>query len=203
MQKTIERISILPFRFSGIFLLLSITVLFLACGTEQEADQVSLSNKFVPPGTYPTPKGTDSELGLAGYAKVFCSALFVSGREPEEAKKNSGFFFLPEEDRAYVRYEIDREKKMVELTLGDTLSRKAKYFESQGCIILSGKDEIFFDPVPVETRLPDAATQPWPMGEVLEENGLPAEIDSAVLAKAVETAFSPPDALAAAFLVVY
>ncbi|HEV2986124.1 MAG TPA: hypothetical protein VGX46_17120, partial [Vicinamibacterales bacterium] len=38
------------------------------------------------------PEGTPISLGLAGYAKVLCSAVFVSGREPAEAFKNSGFF---------------------------------------------------------------------------------------------------------------
>ena len=37
------------------------------------------------------PEGiTPLALGLAGYAKVLCSAVFVSGREPAEAFKNSG-----------------------------------------------------------------------------------------------------------------
>jgi len=203
MQRTSERIPPFPSRLSAFLLLLAVAILFPACGSEKETDQVALSNKLVPPGTYPSPQGTDTELGLAGYAKVFCSAIFVSGRDPEEAMKNSGFFFLPEEDRGHVRYFIDREKKTVELTLGDTLSRKAKYFGSQGCILLSNEDKIFFEPVPVETRLPNASTQPWPMGDALEYEGLPSEIDSTVLAEAVETAFSPPEALTAAFLVVY
>ena len=35
------------------------------------------------------PEGiTPIELGLAGYAKVLCSAVFVSERQPEEAFKN-------------------------------------------------------------------------------------------------------------------
>ena len=37
------------------------------------------------------PTGTHTELGLQGSAKVLCSAVFVSGRDPEEFARNSGF----------------------------------------------------------------------------------------------------------------
>jgi hypothetical protein len=36
------------------------------------------------------PVGAAQELELAGYAKVLCSAVFVSGRDPVEAVRNSG-----------------------------------------------------------------------------------------------------------------
>src|SRR6266496_5718923 len=56
------------------------------------------------------PEGTPISLGLAGYAKVLCSAVFVSGREPAEAFKNSGFFLFPDDQRAGVTYAVDRDK---------------------------------------------------------------------------------------------
>ena len=36
--------------------------------------------------TAPPPLGTHTELGLQGSAKVLCSAVFVSGREPEDVQ---------------------------------------------------------------------------------------------------------------------
>src|SRR5712671_5798234 len=54
------------------------------------------------------PEGiTPIALGLAGYAKVLCSAVFVSGREPAEAFTNSGYFLLEDEQRVGVTYAID------------------------------------------------------------------------------------------------
>ena len=144
------------------------------------------------------PEGTPITLGLAGYAKVLCSAVFVSGREPAEAFRNSGFFLFPDEHRAGVTYAVDRDKKLVRMTHGAT-TRTAKFYGDQGCIIHpQDHDGIYFTPVPVKTRLPDAATQPWPMGDAPSREPLPAGLDAARVAKAVDLAFADPEALTAA-----
>jgi len=143
------------------------------------------------------------ELGLAGYAKVLCSAVFVSLRDPDEAFQHSGFFMMPNNKSDGITYVVDREKKLVRMTLGD-VSRSARFYGDQGCIIDSKKhDGILFQPVAVKTRLPDAAKQPWPMGDQTSKESAPAGLDRARVAKAVELAFSDPNALTAAFLVVY
>jgi hypothetical protein len=110
----------------------------------------------------------------AGRARqVLCSAVFVSGREPAEAFKNSGFFLFPDEHRAGVSYAVDRDKKLVRMTHGAT-TRTAKFYGDQGCIIHpQDHDGIYFTPVPVKTRLPDATTQPWPMGDAPSRAPLP------------------------------
>src|SRR3954467_9268765 len=149
------------------------------------------------------PDGTPIALGLAGYAKVLCSAVFVSGREPAEAFENSGFFLFPEHERRGVTYDVDREKKLVRMTHGTT-TRTAKFYSDQGCIIHPQDHEgIFFTPKPVKTRLPDASSQPWPMGDAPSGEPFPAGADRARVAKAVDLAFSDPSALTAAFVVVY
>jgi hypothetical protein len=65
-------------------------------------------------------RGTPVSLGLAGYAKVLCSAAFVSERDPAEAFKNSGFFLFPDDKIAGVTYVVDRDKKLVRMTHGTT-----------------------------------------------------------------------------------
>src|SRR5271155_2354401 len=80
------------------------------------------------------PAGTSVELGLQGYAKVLCSAVFVSGRDPEEAFEHSGFFFMPDDQHDGVTYLIDRTQKMARVTRG-AVSRSAKFYGDQGCII--------------------------------------------------------------------
>jgi CubicO group peptidase (beta-lactamase class C family) len=150
-----------------------------------------------------TPVGTPIELGLAGYAKVLCSAVFVSGRDPEEAVKNSGYLFMPAGKADAVQWTVDRERQSVGMSL-DGVTREAKLYGDQGCIIHPrGKSGIFFEPVPVKTTLPDAGSQPWPMGDRGAESPPPPEIDAVKLGAAVEAAFSDPEALTAGLVVVH
>ena len=158
---------------------------------------------FQPERTRYIPEGSPVELGLAGYAKVLCSAAFVSGRDPKEAARNSGFFLMPPGLEDKPTWTIDHEQKLVRMTLDGT-TREAKYYGDQGCII-HHKDNprIHFKPVPVKTSLPDAASQPWPMGDATRDEPLPSEINRAKLEAAVDAVFADPDALTAGFVVVY
>jgi CubicO group peptidase (beta-lactamase class C family) len=150
------------------------------------------------------PEGiTPLALGLAGYAKVLCSAVFVSGREPAEAFTNSGYFLLEDEQRAGITYAIDRDQKRVRLTKG-ALTRTAKFYGDQGCIIHpQDHDGIYFTPVAVKTRLPDAASQPWPMGDATPKGAAPTGIDRARVQKALDLAFGDPAGLTAGVVIVH
>jgi CubicO group peptidase (beta-lactamase class C family) len=147
------------------------------------------------------PIGTPVEFGLAGYAKVLCSAVFVSFREPAEAFRNSGYWMMPNDQQDGITYVVDRQEKLVRITRAG-ITRTAKFYGDQGCIIQAqdGKG-IHFTPVSVKTRLPDAASQQWPMGDQPTKDT--TDIDRARVAKAVDLAFANPDGLTAAFLVVY
>jgi CubicO group peptidase (beta-lactamase class C family) len=162
-------------------------------------------------GTFSTPPvGTHTELGLAGYAKVLCSAVFVSNRDPNEAAKNSGYFFMPEGEADKVTWTVDRNHKAVTTTIG-TVVRSARHYGDQGCIIdRPGKSGVDFTLVPVTTKLPDAMTQPWPMGDRLpaadagRQSGAKDEgIDRLKLDAAVEAAFADPAALTAGLVIVH
>ncbi len=149
------------------------------------------------------PEGTPVELGLAGWAKVLCSAVFVSGRDPDEAFVNSGFFFMEPSDRPLVSGRvIDRDSGSVTLTWADSISRTARFHGDQGCVI-DTEAGIAFTPVPVASTLPDPATQDWPMGDRVPEAPFPADVDGQQLAAAVQTAFADTASLTAAFLVVH
>jgi hypothetical protein len=122
---------------------------------------------------YPTPTGSPTSNGLAGFAKILCSAVFVSGRQPEEAAKNSAYFFMPRGEDADVTFKIDRAQTTVTTTRGE-VSRTAKLHGDQGCIIENlEKPGIHFKPVPVRTALPDATTQAWPMGDAPSDGTAP------------------------------
>jgi CubicO group peptidase (beta-lactamase class C family) len=151
----------------------------------------------------PAPQGTHTENGLAGFAKILCSAVFVSGRDPDEAAKNSAYFFMPAAEQNSVKYTVDRYYKSVKASFGTT-TREARYYSDQGCIIqIPNKPGISFTRIPVSTTLPDAATQPWPMGDQPDSTPLPAGINRAKLDAALDAAFADPAALTAAFLVVH
>ena len=114
-----------------------------------------------------------------------CCARRSSSRAatPAEAFENSGFFLFPEDERRGVTYDVDRDKQLVRMTHG-AVTRTAKFYGDQGCIIHpQDHDGIFFTPVPVKTRLPDAASQPWPMGDAPSTEPAPAGIDRARIAE--------------------
>jgi CubicO group peptidase (beta-lactamase class C family) len=141
---------------------------------------------------------------LAGTAKILCSALFVSGREEGEARAHLTPYFLGASMDSITKVEVDRQRKLVRLTLANRITREAKLYGDQGCVIHQpGRDSVFFKPVRVTSTLPDASKTPWPMGDVLPKTPLPAEIDTVKLREAVDAAFASPDGLTAAFLVAY
>ena len=74
----------------------------------------------------------------------------------------------------------------------------------QGCVILpAGQGSVRFTPVDVKSRLPDPATRPWPMGDVVPKDPLPPGIDAAKVKRAVDLAFEPAEALTAAVVVTW
>jgi len=149
------------------------------------------------------PEGTAEELGLAAYTKILCSAVFVTGRDPDEAAKNSAYWMVPNNEAAQVTFEVDRSQKLVRATLG-AATKTARYYGDQGCVLPAhGKDTIAFTPIAVRTALPDAMTMAWPMGDKADATPLPASVDRDKLAAAVDAAFADPAALTAAFVVVY
>jgi CubicO group peptidase (beta-lactamase class C family) len=161
----------------------------------------------------PAPQGTHTENGLAGYAKILCSGVFVSGRAPEDVARGSAYFFMPQAEQDKVQWTIDAKVKSARATLG-TITREARYYGDQGCIIQNPlKPGIHFKPTPVRTRLPPAATQPWPMGDAEPapaHGGANASSESSTstlnrskLDAAVDAAFADPAAMTAAFLVVH
>lgn len=153
---------------------------------------------------YEPPPGDPLSHYTAGFAKVMCSAVFVTGLDPDFAAANVGYFVSPPEERAKVgKPVVDRAAKAVHVTLPDGVTRTARYLGSQGCVTLPPDGKLRFTPVAVRSRLPDPATQDWPMGDRLPEGPPPAGVDAAKLRQAIEAAFAPPEAMTAAFVVTW
>jgi CubicO group peptidase (beta-lactamase class C family) len=162
------------------------------------AKSLELDTPYVPP------PGDPLEHHTAGYAKVMCSAVFITGLDPDFAADNVGFFTGPHAERRLVgKPVIDRANRAVHITMPNGVTRTARQFGSQGCVTLPvGKSAVAFTPVAVKSALPDAATQAWPMGDVLPDTPLPAEIDAAKLKQALDAAVEPAG-MTAAFVVTW
>ncbi len=95
------------------------------------AKSLELSTPYVPP------PGDPLEHYASGFAKIMCSAVFVTGLDPAFAAGNIGYFTAPLAERAKLGTpKIDREKRTVEVTMPNGTVRVAKQVGSQGCVTL-------------------------------------------------------------------
>src|SRR6266436_5427058 len=163
------------------------------------AKSLELNTPYVPP------PGDPLEHHTAGFAKIMCLAVFVTGLDPDFAAENVGYFTSPYAERAKVgKPVIDRAAKAVHVGLPNGATLTAKYLGSQGCVTLPvGKSSVDFTPIDVKSKLPSPLTQPWPMGDVLPKAPFPPEIDAAKVKQAVDAAFEPAAELTAAFVVTW
>lgn len=172
-------------------------------GATREALIARARSLEIPTGYEPVP-GDPIEHHAAGYAKVLCSGIFVSGFDSAFVAENMGYFTAPYEvRRSFPRVRIDRTARSVTVTTPAGVERLARLLGSQGCVALpSGRSEPFFTPVVVRSALPDSATEPWPMGDAPSAAAWPIGVDRAKVDAAVQAAFDPA-AMTAAFLVTY
>src|ERR1700674_3130151 len=178
-------------------------VIVTAAAAQDYDTLIARAKSFELATPYVPPPGDPLAHHAAGYAKVMCSAVFMTGLAPDFAAANVGFFTAPYEVRARLgKPVLDRAGQAGHVTVPNGLTRTAKYLGSQGCVTLRiGQSAVNFTPAVVRSRLPDPATQPWPLGDLLSQEPLPPEIDAAKLKQAVDAAFSPPEGLTAAFIV--
>ncbi len=154
---------------------------------------------------YELPPGDALHHHTAGFANTLCSAVFLTGLDPEDAAANVGGFSGPFEHRHHVVDTIvDYERQLVSLTLPDGVTRTAKRYGSQGCVAHAiGEDSVRFTPSEVPSNLPPAETTPWPMGDVLSDEPIPVEVDMARVEEAIDVGFGPPEARTLALVVTY
>jgi CubicO group peptidase (beta-lactamase class C family) len=154
------------------------------------------------------------ELALRDYAKLMCSAVFISGRDLIEAERDSGplvtenlgssYSVFSEADRAQAQVRVEQRLKIVTATFQDFVPGVARFYGDQGCVILPpGVKDAFFTPEKVTTRLPPADSQSWPMGDTIAKQSLPQGIDAARLEAVVDQVFSDPAGETIAFLVIH
>ena len=170
-----------------------------AQGLLERAKALELDTPYVPP------PGDPLEHHAAGFAKIMCSAVFITGLSPDFAAENVGFFTGPYPERARLgKPVVDRTAKAVHVTLPSGVRRTARYLGDQGCVTLPlGADSVSFRPIRVRSRLPDPSTQPWPVGDALPRTQPPAGLDAAKVKQAIDAAFEPAAGMTAAFVVTW
>jgi len=163
------------------------------------ADSLELDTPYTPP------PGDTLSLHASGFAKILCSAVFITGLDFDFAAENIGYFTAPYEIRSFLNdRRLDLENQAVHITLPNGVVRTAKYYGDQGCICLpEGQDDLYFEPVDVQSNLPDPSIQPWPMGDVLPDKMMTEGVNMGLVKEAVDAAFQNPDALTAALVVTY
>src|SRR5438105_15032294 len=163
------------------------------------AKSLELNTPYVPP------PGTALEHHAAGFAQIMCSAVFITGLDPDFAAENVGYFTAPYAERAKLgKPIIDRAGQAVHVTLPNGVRRTAKFVGDQGCVTLPlGRSSPNFKPIRVASVLPDPSTQAWPTGDLLPTDPLAPELDTAAIRAAVDTAFQPGAAMTAAFVVAW
>jgi len=176
-----------------------------AVAQDARAALIARAKSFELATPYVPPPGDPLSHHASGYAKIMCSAVFITRLDPEFAAENVGFFTSPYSERAKVdKPVIDRQNKTVHIKLPNGVTRTAKYLGDQGCATLPvGQNSVNFAPRSVKSILPDASKQPWPMGDVLSKDPVPPELDMAKVKRAIDAAFEPAEAMTAAVAVTW
>lgn len=175
-----------------------------ATATMSREARIARAKALELPTPYVAPPGDVLSHHASALAKVICSAVFVTGLDPAFALENVGYI-PPFEVRAKLgKPVVDRAGRSVQVTVPNGVTRTAKYVGRQGCVTYAeGETALHFTPVDVKSKLPPAASQPWPMGDVLTDTSIPPGIDAAKLRQAVDAAFEPAEAMTAAFVVTW
>jgi CubicO group peptidase (beta-lactamase class C family) len=156
------------------------------------------------PTPYVPPPGNPLEHHAAGFAQIMCSAVFITGLDPDFAAENVGYFTAPYAERAKLgKPVVDRAAKTVSVAVPGGAVRIAKYLGAQGCVTLPmGTADLAFTPQPIKSTLPDPATQAWPTGDRVP-GGFPAELDASKINQALDAAFASPAGMTAAVVVTW
>ena len=163
--------------------------------------QYELDTERIPPPGGMDPNGF-IEHEAAGFAKVLCSAVFLTGLDFEAAQEQIGGFTARYQyrDRLPGR-EIDMDGQKVHITTDTGVTRTAVLHGDQGCVALpQGEDAPFYETVPVTSTV--NVEDPWPMGDDLAGETLPEDVDAEKLEAAVDAAFAE-EAMTLAFVVLH
>ena len=100
---------------------------------------------------YKAPPGDALSHHTAGFAKIICSAVFITGLTPEFAAEHVGYFTSPYAERKKGgNPTVDYENKSVSIVLPNGVLRTAVYTGDQGCVCLpEGENTLYFKPTQI------------------------------------------------------
>jgi CubicO group peptidase (beta-lactamase class C family) len=161
------------------------------------------------------PQDEPDACATAWAAKVVCSAVFLTGRDPREALQHSASWMLLTRDqlrrilagdasaaRLEVEIDVDESRRSVTLRRPGLRPACARIVGDQGAIIVDAPDApVNFEPVAIEPKGPDPDQTTWPTGDVPTEGNV--ELDPDVLRRATDLVFEQPAQRASAFVVVH
>jgi hypothetical protein len=194
-------------KFGGLSLLLTLATAAYAQQSDAAREKILARAKAVEVSdAWTPPQGDPLTHFTLAYAKLMCSAVFVSGLEPDFAQAT----LADDNALAAVGHRvksaepiIDRERREVRVTTKNGLTRTARYIGGQGCVSmpLDGSG-LTFTPKPVPRNLPDAAATAWPMGDKLATDAAKG-LDPDKLKAVVDAAFGTENALTQAFVITW
>jgi CubicO group peptidase (beta-lactamase class C family) len=148
------------------------------------------------------------ESRAAMIAHHLASGLWVVGRNhqrtPEEVLAQDIARFPTFGWQDDFEYEIDWQRRRVTVRAPGVAPRTAVYNGDQGSTILPrGADEVYFTPTTVPRELPDAAGEPWPMGDAGATEPMPEGVNVDGIADALEWALDQTEHNTRAVVVAY
>lgn len=142
-------------------------------------------------------------------AHHLCAGVFVVGRDhvrdPATVVENDIARFDVFNWQDDFEYAVDPDARTASVWGRGIEPRTAEYNEDQGCTILpAGMEDVLFEPTPVERRVPDPETTPWPMGDAgSHHDPFPAEVDFDRFQTALDRVMAQEEHNTRALLVVY
>ncbi len=98
-----------------------------------KAELIARAKSFELSTPYIAPPGDALSHYASGYAKIMCSAVFITGLDPEFAAENVGYFTSPYPERAKVgKPVIDRQNKTVQIKLPNEISWRSGLRDAAG-----------------------------------------------------------------------
>jgi CubicO group peptidase (beta-lactamase class C family) len=175
-----------------------------ACGATGVAGQVPAS---ATEGEIDMSEVRTHVAGMA--AHHLCAGVFVVGRDyerpPEQVLREDLARFAVFSWQDDFEYAVDRDERTASVWAPDIPRQTAEYNGDQGCTIRApGADDVYFTPTPVERRIPDPETTPWPAGDLgAHHHPLPLEVDAGRLEAALDWAMAQAEHNTRALVVVY
>jgi CubicO group peptidase (beta-lactamase class C family) len=132
-------------------------------------------------------------IGIGYKAKILCSGIFVSHREPQSILSED-LSYPPE--LGIAKAKINYEDQSVTASVYGLMKRQAVYREGLGSTLLSGftQAELLSQSSELPPPLPENPENvPWPTGDKIAISEIPPNVDRQLIQQALDKAFSEPD----------